>query len=130
MSTIEFQNVSKRYVGRSAVNALSFRIEQGERVVIHGPSGCGKTTALRLIAGFLAPDVGTILVGGQIVAADGNILVEPGQRHLGMVFQDLALWPHMTVHQNLDFVLKAQRMEPVPGVSESETCWTAFSSKG
>jgi iron(III) transport system ATP-binding protein len=110
MSAIEFQGVSKRYGDRAAVDGLSFRIEEGERVVVHGPSGCGKTTVLRLVAGFLAPDVGKVLVGGQLVAADGTVLISPEHRHLGMVFQDLALWPHLTVAQNLDFALKAQRL--------------------
>jgi ABC-type Fe3+/spermidine/putrescine transport system ATPase subunit len=110
MSAIEFQGVSKRYDDRAAVDGLSFRIEEGERVVVHGPSGCGKTTVLRLVAGFLAPDVGKVFVGGKVVAYDGTILISPEQRHLGMVFQDLALWPHLTVAQNLDFALKAQRL--------------------
>lgn len=110
MSAIEFQGVSKHYDDRAAVDGLSFRIEEGERVVVHGRSGCGKTTVLRVMAGFLAPDVGRVLVGGKLVAADGTILVSPEHRHLGMVFQDLALWPHLTVAQNLDFALKAQRL--------------------
>lgn len=110
MSAIEFQGVSKRYDDRAAVDGLSFRIEEGERVVVHGRSGCGKTTVLRLMAGFLAPDVGRVLVGGKLVAVDGTILISPEHRHLGMVFQDLALWPHLTVAQNLDFALKAQRL--------------------
>lgn len=110
MSAIEFQGVWKRYDDRAAVAGLSFRIEEGERVVVHGPSGCGKTTVLRLIAGFLAPDVGRVLVGGKLVACDGTILISPEHRNLGMVFQDLALWPHLTVAQNLDFALKAQRL--------------------
>lgn len=110
MSAIEFQDVSKRYGDRAAVEGLAFRIEEGERVVVHGPSGCGKTTVLRLVAGFLAPDAGRVLVGGQVVASDGTVLISPEHRHLGMVFQDLALWPHLTVAQNLDFALKARRL--------------------
>ena len=108
MSAIEFQNVSKRYGDRTVIQDLSFQIQSGERVVIHGPSGCGKTTVLRLMAGFLAPDAGTIFIGGQEVAGRGRILSGPEDRKLGMVFQDLALWPHLTVRQNLDFALKAQ----------------------
>ena len=110
MSAIEFQSVAKRYGDRLVVDALSFRIDEGERAVLHGPSGSGKTTVLRLVAGFLAPDVGRVLVGGQVVAADGAIRVSPERRRLGMVFQDLALWPHLTVAQNLDFGLKALRL--------------------
>jgi iron(III) transport system ATP-binding protein len=108
MSAIEFHSVSKRYAGRSVVENLSFEIQSGERVVIHGPSGSGKTTVLRLLAGFLAPDEGAIRIGGQAVAGNGRVLAGPELRKLGMVFQDLALWPHLTVSQNLEFALKAQ----------------------
>ena len=110
MSALEFQNVSKRYGDRVALDNLCFRIDSGERVVIHGPSGCGKTTVLRLLAGFLAPDLGKVLVGGRVVAENRTVLIGPERRHLGMVFQDLALWPHLTVAQNLEFGLKAQRL--------------------
>jgi ABC-type Fe3+/spermidine/putrescine transport system ATPase subunit len=110
MNALEFQDVSARYVDRLALDKVSFRIDIGERVVIHGPSGCGKTTVLRLLAGFLAPDTGRVLVGGRVVAADKTILIGPEHRALGMVFQDLALWPHLTVAQNLEFALKAQRL--------------------
>jgi ABC-type sugar transport system ATPase subunit len=110
MTTIEFKDVSKRYGQRPVVEGLSFSIGEGERVVVHGPSGCGKTTVLRLIAGFLAPDTGQVLVGGQIVASDGTVRISSEHRHLGMVFQDLALRPHLTVAQNLDSALKAQRL--------------------
>jgi iron(III) transport system ATP-binding protein len=108
MSALEFQNVSKRYGDRVALDNLCFRIDSGERVVIHGPSGCGKTTVLRLLAGFLAPDLGKVLVGGRVVAENRTILVSPEHRQLGMVFQDLALWPHLTVARNLEFGLKAR----------------------
>src|SRR5450756_2487263 len=108
MSALELQGVSARYVDRSALDKVSFRIDKGERVVIHGPSGCGKTTVLRLLAGFLAPDLGKVLVGGRVVAENRTILVSPEHRQLGMVFQDLALWPHLTVARNLEFGLKAR----------------------
>ena len=110
MSALEFQNVSKRYGDRVALDNLCFRIDSGERVVIHGPSGSGKTTVLRLLAGFLAPDFGKVLVGGRVVAENRTVLIGPEHRHLGMVFQDLALWPHLTVARNLEFGLKAQRL--------------------
>lgn len=90
------------------VRDLTFQIGTGERLVVHGPSGCGKTTVLRMLAGFAAPDRGTILIGGKVVAANGRVLIGPEHRGLGMVFQDLALWPHLTVSQNLEFALKAQ----------------------
>ena len=108
MSAIEFQEVSKRYGDRTVISHLSFQIETGERITIHGPSGCGKTTVLRLLAGFIAPDEGTIQIADQRVASKGKIHIGPESRRLGMVFQDLALWPHLTAYQNLEFALKAQ----------------------
>ena len=106
MSAIELRSVSKAYNGRPVLNRISASVERGERVVLLGPSGCGKTTVLRLVAGLEVPDAGTIIVDGTHVATAGRNLVEPAQRHIGMVFQDLALWPHMTVSQHLEFALR------------------------
>jgi ABC-type Fe3+/spermidine/putrescine transport system ATPase subunit len=106
MAVITFDKVSKSYRGRVALRDFTLELAPGERLVLLGPSGCGKTTVLRLLAGFIAPDSGEITVGGQAVATDGRILVEPEDRNLGMVFQDLALWPHMTVSGNLEFGMK------------------------
>jgi len=117
MKNINFESVSKCYDGRSAVCDFSLDIPRGERLVILGPSGCGKTTVLRLLAGFIAPDQGTIEIDEEVVATDGRNVIEPEKRHLGMVFQDLALWPHLTVKGNLEFGLKAQG---VPGRQRTE----------
>jgi ABC-type Fe3+/spermidine/putrescine transport system ATPase subunit len=108
MSAIELRHVDKFYGKRLALSDFSLNVETGERVVIHGPSGCGKTTVLRLIAGFVAPDRGLVTIGGKVVAQDAKILIDPEHRNLGMVSQDLALWPHLTVRGNLEFALKAQ----------------------
>ena len=108
MALIVFNAVSKSYSVRTVLHDFSLTVEGGQRVAILGPSGCGKTTVLRLLAGFIAPDIGTISIDGEPVAANGKILVPPEQRHIGMVFQDLALWPHLTVEGNLEFGLKAQ----------------------
>jgi ABC-type Fe3+/spermidine/putrescine transport system ATPase subunit len=110
MKAIEFSSVSKYYNGHLTVHDFSLHIDDGQRLVILGPSGCGKTTVLRLLAGFIVPDSGTIRVNGELAAKDGQILKEPEERHLGMVFQDLALWPHLTVRGNLEFGLKAQHI--------------------
>ncbi|HHJ53260.1 MAG TPA: ABC transporter ATP-binding protein, partial [Caldithrix abyssi] len=72
--------------------------------------GCGKTTILRLIAGFIAPDTGRIYLNGALTSWDGRILIPPEKRNIGMVFQDLALWPHLTVSGNIGFGLKAKRI--------------------
>ncbi len=108
MPIISFDRVSKSYGDQQAVREFSLAVEKGERVVLLGPSGCGKTTVLRLLAGFLAPDAGRIEIDGEVVAADGRNFKEPEDRGLGMVFQDLALWPHLTVRGNLEFGLKAK----------------------
>jgi len=110
MNIIEFQSVSKAYGRQTAVREFSLDVEHGERIVLLGPSGCGKTTVLRLLAGFVAPDSGRILIDGVAVAAEGRNLKEPEERNLGMVFQDLALWPHLTVRGNLEFGLKARHV--------------------
>jgi iron(III) transport system ATP-binding protein len=108
MSMIEFRAVSKDYHGRRVIDTLSLKVEAGERVVLFGPSGCGKSTVLHLIAGLVIPDSGDILINGQLVATAGRNLHEPEQRGIGMVFQDLALWPHMTVAENIEFGLRAR----------------------
>ena len=108
MSAIEFQSVSASYGSRVVLSDLSFQIQSGDRAVIHGPSGCGKTTVLRLIAGFLLPQRGSIRIADRMVSEGRKLIVNPEHRKLGMVFQDLALWPHLTVFENLEFALKAQ----------------------
>ncbi len=111
MSYIEVNRVSKSFGERVAINQLSLRIERSERLVLFGPSGCGKTTVLRLLAGLDVPEKGDIRIDGRVVASSGKNLVPPEKRDLGMVFQDLALWPHMTVQQNLMFGLNARRVQ-------------------
>ena len=109
MSAIELRSVSKIYNGRKAVDGISLSIAHGERVVLVGPSGSGKTTVLRLVAGLEVPDSGAIRIGGTLVAESGRNLVELERRHIGMVFQDLALWPNMTVYEHLAFALRYDR---------------------
>jgi ABC-type Fe3+/spermidine/putrescine transport system ATPase subunit len=99
--------VTKRYGSRAVVDRVSLDVTEGETVALFGASGCGKTTTLRLIAGLEEPDAGEIWIAGECVAADGKNLVPPGERGVGFVFQDLALWPHLTVAGNLDFVLSS-----------------------
>ncbi len=107
---IELKHVSKAYGGTPVLADVTLTVEEGERVVIIGPSGCGKTTLLRLVAGFLPPDTGRVVINGTPVSEDRKILVPPEKRNIGMVFQDLALWPHLTVRENLEFGLKARRV--------------------
>ena len=111
MSYIDVDRVSKSFGTRVAINQLSLHIERPERLVLFGPSGCGKTTILRLLAGLEVPEQGSIRIDGRVVASAGKNLVPPERRDLGMVFQDLALWPHMTVQQNLMFGLNVRRVQ-------------------
>jgi ABC-type sugar transport system ATPase subunit len=108
MNHIELDRVSKTFGERIVIDDLALQIEKAERLVLFGPSGCGKTTVLRLIAGLEVPDKGEIRIEDRIVAGPGRNLVPPEKRNVGMVFQDLALWPHMTVQQNLMFGLNAR----------------------
>jgi spermidine/putrescine ABC transporter ATP-binding subunit len=98
---IEFREVTKRYGGLVANDRLDLSIRPGELLTLLGPSGCGKTTALRCLTGYIRPDSGRILIDGRDITD-----VPTHQRELGMVFQNFALFPHMTVRDNVDFPLK------------------------
>lgn len=115
MNHIELDRVSKTFGERAVLDDLSLQIQNGERLVLFGPSGSGKTTVLRLVAGLEVPDKGEIRIGDRVVASPGRNLVPPEKRDLGMVFQDLALWPHMTVEGNLMFGLNARGVQKREG---------------
>src|SRR5215217_5624120 len=98
-------------VGRPAVDDVSFRVATGEIVVLLGPSGCGKTTTLRCVAGLETPTSGVISIGGAVVSApERGVLVPPRLRNIGMVFQSYAVWPHMTVRQNVAYPLRQRKV--------------------
>ncbi len=103
MAKLELIEISKRFDGVVAVDGISLTIEEGEFVSLLGPSGCGKTTTLNIVAGFLSPDTGRVLIGGEDVTRR-----PPYRRNTGMVFQNYALFPHMTVAQNIAFGLRAR----------------------
>ncbi len=105
VAALVVRNVTKRFGSHQAVDRVSLEVALGDAVVLLGPSGCGKTTLLRLIAGLEVPDSGEISLNGTKVADFGRSRVPPHQRGIGFVFQDLALWPHLSVWKNLDFVL-------------------------
>lgn len=104
-----------------AVNGVSFTVEPGEMFTLLGPSGCGKTTTLRSIAGLEHPDEGEITIDGRMVfSSDARIKVAAHKRHLGMVFQSYAIWPHMTVAENVAFPLKVLPQRERPSAAEIE----------
>jgi iron(III) transport system ATP-binding protein len=103
---LRLAGIAKAYRDRAALIDVSIDIWAGESLVILGPSGCGKTTLLRVVAGLTRPDAGEVCLDGQVVSST-RTFVPPHLRRLGFVFQDLALWPHLTVCENLEFVLRA-----------------------
>lgn len=106
MADIIIRNLTKKYGSETALKNLSLEIESGEFMVLLGPSGCGKTTLLRCLAGLETPDQGEIIIGDKVVfSSEEKIMNSPGERKLGMVFQSYALWPHMTVRDNIKFGL-------------------------
>jgi len=108
VNAVKVQGVSKQFGRRLAVPSVSFEVPRGGTLGILGPSGCGKTTVLRLIAGLEAPDAGEVWLGDRLASSAGRLHIQPARRNIGFVFQDLALWPHMTVAGNLRFVLESR----------------------
>jgi iron(III) transport system ATP-binding protein len=106
--TIQLSNITQRFGTTPVLNGVSLEIGAGEFFFLLGPSGCGKTTLLRIIAGFQAPDAGELRMGGNRV----NDL-PPHQRHVGMVFQNYALWPHLSVFENVAYGLEVRKV-PAP----------------
>ncbi len=108
---IIIKNLTKKFGDVVAVNNVSLNIEPGSFLTLLGPSGCGKTTLLRCISGLEDPDDGEIFIGETLVySRSKGISLQPGQRDLGLVFQNYALWPHMTVFKNIAFALEIQKM--------------------
>ncbi len=112
---VNINELSLAYGKTTILNNISLKLPQGQTLALLGPSGCGKTTLLRLIAGLLPPTKGNISINGTIVAdAASGTFLPPEKRHLGMVFQDYALWPHMSVAGNVSFPLEMR------GINRSE----------
>jgi iron(III) transport system ATP-binding protein len=102
--------LTKTYGSLAVVNDISLHIEHGSLVCLLGPSGCGKTTTLRLIAGFVEPTAGEIYVGERLVSSPDRT-VPPERRNMSMIFQSYALWPHMTVRENICYGLKLRKLD-------------------
>jgi iron(III) transport system ATP-binding protein len=109
MANVSLQGLTKKFTAAAAVDDLDLEIGDGEFVSLLGPSGCGKTTTLRLLAGFLQPDAGEIRVDGKVVSSPA-LVVPPERRNMSMIFQSYAVWPHMTVAQNVAYGLKFKKI--------------------
>jgi iron(III) transport system ATP-binding protein len=110
VAAVELRGLTKIYGVQTVVDRVSLLIEHGQMVCLLGPSGCGKTTTLRLIAGFMEPTAGKIRVGDRIVSSPARTL-PPEQRNMSMIFQSYALWPHMTVAENVAYGLRLRKMD-------------------
>ena len=110
MASVELRGLTKRYGNLAVVDDISLRIDHGLLVCLLGPSGCGKTTTLRLIAGFVEPSAGEIAVGDRVVSSAARTL-PPESRNMSMIFQSYALWPHMTVADNVAYGLKLRKID-------------------
>jgi iron(III) transport system ATP-binding protein len=110
VASVELRGLTKKYGPQAVVDDVSLLIEHGSLVCLLGPSGCGKTTTLRLIAGFVEPTAGEIRVGDRVVSTPQRSL-PPERRNMSMIFQSYALWPHMTVAENITYGLKLRKLD-------------------
>jgi iron(III) transport system ATP-binding protein len=110
VSSVALRGLTKRFGSQTVLDDVSLTIPNGALVCLLGPSGCGKTTALRLVAGFIEPTAGEIAIGERIVSSPARTL-PPEQRKVSMVFQSYALWPHMTVAQNVAYGLELRKLD-------------------
>jgi iron(III) transport system ATP-binding protein len=110
LASVDLRGLTKRFGALAVVDDVSLTIDHGQLVCLLGPSGCGKTTTLRLLAGFLEPSGGEIHVGDRLVSSAARTL-PPEQRKMSMIFQSYALWPHMTVAENIVYGLRLRKMD-------------------
>jgi iron(III) transport system ATP-binding protein len=110
LASVDLRGLTKRFGSLAVVDHISLRIDHGQLVCLLGPSGCGKTTTLRLIAGFLEPSDGEIHVGDRLVSSKLRTL-PPEQRKMSMIFQSYALWPHMSVAENIVYGLRIRKLD-------------------
>jgi len=108
-SVFELEGVSARRGPRHVVHDVSLSVCEGETVALLGPSGSGKSTLVRVVLGLTRPESGTVRIRGEVASRAGKVRIPPEERHIAVVFQDLALWPHLSVVGNLRFVLRARR---------------------
>lgn len=107
-AVLELAGIELSYGGGSVLRGFDLSVESSETVALLGPSGCGKTSVLRLLLGFLSPAAGHVRLAGRLAGSAGEIVLPPEERNLAVVFQDLALWPHLTVRGNLEFGMECR----------------------
>src|SRR5215510_5865768 len=107
-AAIDLEGITLRYSQRRVLDGLSLTVEPGEVLALLGPSGSGKTSVLRILLGFATPEAGAVRLSGEVASDAGRLLVPPEERGLAVVFQDLALWPHLSVARNLAFGLQSK----------------------
>ena len=113
MSIIKLKNINHKYRQKLVLENLDLEIEENKITYILGSSGSGKTTILRLIAGLETPENGEIFIGEKLVSKAKTILVSPQKRQIGYIFQDLALWPHLTIYKNISFGLESNKKKKI-----------------
>jgi iron(III) transport system ATP-binding protein len=109
VTKVALRNLSKSYESHEAVRGINLEIPRGEFLSLLGPSGCGKTTTLRMLAGFITPSAGSIELNGQVISTPSSML-PPEHRRMSMIFQSYAIWPNMTVRENVGFGLSLQKL--------------------
>ncbi len=109
MPQVTIEGLTKHFSDTVAVDRMDLRVEDGSLTTFLGPSGCGKTTTLRMVAGLEVPTAGTISIGDEVMCGNG-VFVQPEKRQIGMVFQSYAIWPHMSVFENIAYPLKVRRL--------------------
>lgn len=122
MDGLVLRKLGRRFGAVDAVLDFDLHIKPGEFVSLLGPSGCGKTTTLRMIAGFIDPTSGSIELEGKILSAPSGS-VPPEKRGMSMIFQSYAIWPNMTVSQNVAFGLNLRKLPPTRSRNASARCW-------
>jgi len=120
MAQVILKNLTKVFDKFTAVKDFSARVEDGKFITLLGPSGCGKTTTLRMIAGFIEPTVGEIMIGNEVVYRSKEFFVPPENRNIGMVFQSYAVWPHMNLLDNVSYPLKIRKISKKERYAKAE----------
>ena len=129
MAFIEIRHLGKTFGNFRALKDINLDIAEKEFITFLGPSGCGKTTMLRTLAGFIAPDQGTIRVNGHALSSPAGT-IPPEQRRMGMVFQNYAVWPHMTVFENVAFGLEIAKVDRGQVGKGSRASWQPLALLG